>query len=526
MLHWIALLPGRPAPSHEAAGPDQQQPEHVEDTASPAGIPLVLGTLHLGWWALQFTPRVACLDNAVVLEVQASERLFGGATALRERIVNEAQAHGVVAGAHAGTALAAVALARHAATCAPDKALATASTTHPTKSQTRRQRQDAQDEGEDADVSSELAARLNCLPLDALPGVATHATTLARLGCRKLADVRALPRGGLSRRFGAGILQTLDQAYGHSPEALAWLTLPAVFDARLELPGRVESAPALLFAASHLLQQLCAWLAGRQAGVMAFTLRWLHDWHRRDSSREGEWTVRLGSPTRDYARLSRLLAEHLQRIQLSAPVGDISLHADEIEALPLSSHQLFQEHREDQLSASPDALLTPAAQRAQRDALLALLEKLSVRLGPERVLQGQVQADHRLECAQQWHPAAPALSISTRHHPQAPTTHTARTARAVPIADMPQPCWVLPEPMPLALDQALGQHPIYQGKLTLLAGPHRIEAGWWDPGTDHARVTRDYYLASSAHAGLLWIYKRQQAADDTRSPWYLHGFFA
>ncbi len=91
---------------------------------------------------------------------------------------------------------------------------------------------------------------------------------------------------------------------------------------------------------------------------------------------------------------------------------------------------------------------------------------------------------------------------------------------------MPQPCWVLPEPMPLALDRALGQHPIYQGKLTLLAGPHRIEAGWWDPGTEHTRVTRDYYLASSAHAGLLWIYKRQQAADDTRSPWYLHGFFA
>jgi protein ImuB len=495
MLHWIALLPGSPAPGHEAKASDQQGSEHVDDTAQPAAIPLVLSTLHLSWWALQFTPRVASLENAVVLEVKASERLFGGAAALRERIVNEAQAHGVVACAHASTALAAVALARHAATCASGH-------TH---------------------EASELAARLNKLPLDVLPGVATHAPTLARLGCRDLADVRALPRGGLSRRFGAGLLHTLDQAYGHSPEALEWLSLPAVFDARLELSGRVESAPALLFAASHLLQQLCAWLAGRQAGVMAFTLRWLHDWHRRDSSREGEWTVRLGSPTRDYARLSRLLAEHLQRIQLSAPVGDISLHADEIEALPLSNLQLFQEHREDQLSANPDALLTPAAQRAQRDALLALLEKLSVRLGPERVLQARVQADHRLECAQQWRPAVSALSTPSHHHPQA---HAARTARAVTITDMPQPCWVLHEPMPLALDQALGQHPIYQGKLTLLAGPHRIEAGWWDPGTEHTRVTRDYYLASSAHAGLLWIYKRQQAADDTRSPWYLHGFFA
>lgn len=482
MLHWIALLPGHPEPC-----PEPQVPACV--------TPTVLSTLYLGWWALQFTPRVALLEDAVVLEVQASERLFGGARVLRERIVNEARAHGVMACAHAATALAAVALARDGQAKMPD---------------------DAHDEGEvDGLGKLKLAACLDTLPLDVLPGVAMHSPTLARLGCRTLADVRALPRGGLSRRFGAGLLQTLDRAYGRSPEAFDWLVLPPVFDARLELPGRVESAPALLFAASRLLQQLCAWLAGRQAGVTAFTLRWLHDWHRRDSSREGEWTVRLASPTRDYPRLSRLLAEHLQRIQLHAPVGDISLHADAIEALPVSSQQLFQEHREDQLNAGPDALLTPSAQRAQRDALLALLEKLSVRLGPERVLQARIQADHRLECAQQWQAAVQALSDKTR-----------QPAPARPLADTPQPCWVLPEPLPLALDRGMGQHPVYQGRLTLLAGPHRVEAGWWDTNTGHARFTRDYYLASSAHAGLLWVFKSQQATDDAGSPWYLHGFFA
>lgn len=449
-------------------------------------MPLVLDATHLAWWALQFTPRVARLEDAVVLEVHASERLFGGAMMLRERIVNEAQAHGVQSSAHASTALAAIALARQAASQTQDDA--------------------------------HTAARLDKLPLKVLTGVATHESTLSRLGCRTLADVRALPRGGLSRRFGAPLLQTLDQAYGLAPETFEWLTLPAVFDARLELPGRVESAPALLFAASRLLQQLCAWLAGRQAGIMAFTLRWLHAWHKRDEGKGDEWTVRLGSPTRDYTRLSRLLAEHLQRIQLHAPVSDISLHADEIEALPLSSQALFQEFREDQLSAAPDALVTPAAQRAQRDALLALLEKLSVRLGPERVLQAQVQADHRLECAQQWHPAAERLSVTFRQ--------PSRLAQQPPIAETPQPCWLLPEPLPLALDRTWGQHPIYQGQLTLLAGPHRIEAGWWDPDTHHDRITRDYYLASSPQAGLLWIYKRHQSVDDTRSPWYLHGIFA
>lgn len=459
----------------------------------------MLSAQHLAWWALQFTPRVALLEEAVVLEVQASERLFGGASVLRARIVEEAQAHGAMAFAHADTALAAVALARHASATEP-------CTSGPSD--------DPEDEGEIENLAK-LAARLDVLPLDVLPGVAAHGPTLARLGCNTLADVRALPRGGLSRRFGAGLLQTLDQAYGRSPEAFEWVVLPPVFDTRLELPGRVESAPAMLFAASRLLQQLCAWLAGRQAGITAFTLRWLHDWHRRDSSREGEWTVRLASPTRDYPRLSRLLAEHLQRIQLSAPVGDISLHADAMEPLPISSQQLFQEHREDQLSARPDGLLTPAAQRAQRDALLALLEKLSVRLGPERVLQARIYADHRLECAQQWLPAMQALSDKSR-----------QPDRALRVVDMPQPGWVLPEPLPLALDHEMGQHPVYQGRLALLAGPHRVEAGWWDAHTGHARFTRDYYLASSAHAGLLWIFKSQQPTNEAGSPWYLHGFFA
>lgn len=521
MLHWIALLPGHPEPCPEAQASQEahQDEPQVEPQVPSCVTHTVLSALHLGWWALQFTPRVALLEDAVVLEVQASERLFGGAKVLRERIVVEALAHGVMGCAHAATALAAVAMARHvqaSTPCpAPESAMASRGA-HQVSHGGQGPRSDDDNEDEDkVDGLNNLATSLDALPLDALPGVAAHSHTLARLGCRTLADVRALPRGGLSRRFGAGLLQTLDQAYGRSPEAFEWLVLPPVFDARLELPGRVESAPALLFAANRLLQQLCAWLAGRHAGVTAFTLRWLHDWHRRDSSREGEWTVRLASPTRDYPRLSRLLAEHLQRIQLHAPVGDISLHADAIEALPVSNQQLFQEHREDQLNAGPDALLTPSAQRAQRDALLALLEKLSVRLGPERVLQARIQADHRLECAQQWQTAVQALSDKTR-----------QLAPAKLLADAPQPCWVLPEPLPLALDRGMGQHPVYQGRLTLLAGPHRVEAGWWDAHTGHARFTRDYYLASSAHAGLLWVFKGQQAADDAGSPWYLHGFFA
>ena len=40
----------------------------------------------LAWWALQFSPRVCLLEQSVLLELEASRRLFGGAAALLARL--------------------------------------------------------------------------------------------------------------------------------------------------------------------------------------------------------------------------------------------------------------------------------------------------------------------------------------------------------------------------------------------------------------------------------------------------------
>ena len=57
-----------------------------------------------------------------------------------------------------------------------------------------------------------------------------------------------------------------------------------------------------------------------------------------------------------------------------------------------------------------------------------------------------------------------------------------------------------------------------QGALELVAGPERIEAGWWDGD----EVRRDYYVAENAHGETYWIFREHR---DT-SAWYLHGVFA
>jgi protein ImuB len=87
-----------------------------------------------------------------------------------------------------------------------------------------------------------------------------------------------------------------------------------------------------------------------------------------------------------------------------------------------------------------------------------------------------------------------------------------------------QPSFTLAQPLRLAVK---GDQPQYQGLLHLLSGPHRVEGGWWDrvtPGTTSRTVVRDYWVALSAHAGVLWIYQTRLAQD--RSAWFLHGVFA
>lgn len=406
-------------------------------------------------WALQFTPRVTVSEDAVLMEVEASTRLFGGKRALRDRVVAEGAELGVHKVAWASTSLAAHALAR----CNIENGF-----------------------------KRPLQELLDRLPMESLSAVRPHATTLAQTGCRTLGDLRALPRAGLARRFGRELRQAMDQAYGHEPEAHVWEVLPDTFRARLELPFRVEHAPALLQGARRLLVQLCGWLAARHAGTTAFTLHWWHDSMRsRDAGAGGKLTVGTAESTRDIEHLCRLLAEHLAKVQLLAPVGDLELTADEVH-----------DQGEANLSLLPDTV-------QEGEAAHLTLERMAARLGPEAIKRCRVQEDHRQEWMAHWQPAVEPL----------PRKSSAST-------DLPQPTWALRVPLKLAVRN---HRPVYQGELQLLAGPQRIEAGWWDRDEDAGLgrlVVRDYWVAESRHAGLLWLF---QTKLDDNVAWYLHGIF-
>ena len=469
---WVALIlpPRPPAPFED---PATAPPPHPWGICAEAQAGLAV-------WCLQFTPRVALMEDAVVMEVEASLRLFRGLPALKARLSDEAPDLGAVGIGWAPSATAALVLAR----CGV------------------------------LDLGGRLLqAVLDPLPLQTLSAGAEHAEPLSRAGINPLGQLRALPRGGISRRFGAALLTMLDQAYGLRPEAHAWVALPEDFHARVELPSREDHAPALLLGVRPLLMRLCGWLAARHAGATGVTLHWVHDSMRaKDAGEGGCLTVRTAEPIRELEHFCRLMAEHLAKTQLLAPVGELRLEAVGVQALV-----------EDSGSLLPDVVRTG-------ETLYLTLERIAARLGPERVLQPVLANDHRPEWMTRWRTCGDGRTPSRRQG------HRSRHA-AVRAPDVPEPAFLLDPPLRLAVRD---HRPHYQGPLTLLVGPDRVEGGWWDrvPATDqqgqhHRQVTRDYWIAVNENAGVIAVYQQRVTAaknegDDKAAveAWYLHGMYA
>ncbi|MCX5544165.1 DNA polymerase Y family protein [Paraburkholderia sp. CNPSo 3076] len=236
---------------------------------------------------LQFTPNVVIADENVVLaDVTASLRLFGGLRALRRRVRRTVADVGVTSTASiAPTAEATWLIARAG--------------------------------GGVALTQRSLSRVLKRIPLGVLPAARRFAEWFDGLGCATIGDVTRLPRAGLKKRCGTALLDALDRAKGEAPEVHEWLTMPPAFDARVELPDRIEYVEATLFAARRLTLQMTGWLAARQLAVARFVVSLEHE-RGRDAIPPTDVEVALGEPTWHEEHLVRLLKERLSRIELAA----------------------------------------------------------------------------------------------------------------------------------------------------------------------------------------------------------------
>jgi protein ImuB len=441
---------------------------------------------------LQVTPRVARLEEAWGLDVGHTLRLWGGLPGVLKRLHAEVLASDAFrAGpgtvpelAQGSTALAALARWRAG--------------------------QRVPLWGEGAGVPD--APPLQHLPLHTLSAAMPHAAVLARLGLRTWGHLRRLPRDGVARRWGSGVLTALDQALGVRPHPHVWLALPPEFDQTCELPHALDSAPALLPHAQRLLEALLAWLRARQRGVLAVRWQWTHD-TRRDVPATGGFELRTAQATQALDHLLRLTAEHLARQPLVAPV--LALRLSTLAHAPW-------------VAGSADCWQAQPPSDPQPVPWTALLERLSARLGPDALTVWQPHSDHRAEHMQHAGALQEVAEKSIQTSGGGTFCSEKKSGQTWPaVSGSLWPTWLLSPPQPLAVR---GHRPCFQGELQLLAGPQRLELTQWpgagvsvapDVADGEWATVRDYFVARSPRVGLLWVYRVPPGAR-----WFLHGLYA
>lgn len=306
-------------------------------------------------WTGRFTPRIRLAPpDALLLEIGASLRLFGGAQRIEDEILDLLAASGL----QARIASAPTALAAHWFAQAADQA----ASHHPQANSTGWQ------------------SRLDALPIGMLAYgsdcPAEVLELLAGLGIVTLGEARALPAGGLARRQAGMVHAALARARGEVADPGSWFQPPSGFSHELVLPVPATSIEPLLFASRRLLNSLAAWLQSEQAAVDHCRFLLQHDKHH-DTVLE----LVFGAPCRDPARLWLIARERLAATSLPAPVCALRLQSDAPQPFVPSSEDLF------------------GGRESQLEEAGLLLDRLRARLGADAIEQVQASPDHRPEAA-------------------------------------------------------------------------------------------------------------------------------
>lgn len=309
----------------------------------------------------------------------------------------------------------------------------------------------------------DIKRHIGALKVDQLYLQPAQIQTLKKTGFRTAAEVFRLPRKALARRLGPAVGDYLDRLLGHRPDPLPGFRPADSFSSGMDIP-ETGNTQGLMFPLKRLVQELCGVLRARDRGIQMFSVYLQLD-------RQAEHIdITLQQASRSETHLMTLLRERFERLQLTSPVSHIRLQAPRF--LPCVVVQ--------------QGLLADESRRPSAQADSLVIERLQARLGMDAVKGLSCHEDHR-----------PENSWSFRDLSEPPT-----------YTELPRrPVWLLPQPQRCKID-----------KYRILAGPERIESGWWD-GKD---CRRDYFMVRDSDGSTLWAFHEYKPQPG----WYLHGVFA
>lgn len=330
------------------------------------------------------------------------------------------------------------------------------------------------------------------LPVAALRLSADTLLLLRRLGLKTVADLAAIPRLSLARRFARAALEDnpllrLDQAMGRLAEPIAPSDPPAAFRAQARLAEPVLDPAQNL---PGLCATLCRDLAAEAQGARRLRLTvWRVDG-------EVRWIdTGTARATRDPAHIAFLFRDRLERIDPGFGFDLIELSAPHVEPLADAQPDLTGEAR-------------PGTDLAQ------LIDRLETRFGSGCVSRPVRRESHVPERAIGSVPAMAPV-------PPEPDPMPDRPLRIFDPAEEVKVVYAVPEGPPA---QFIWRR--VQSRVARWQGPERIAPEWWSdrPGTR----LRDYYKVEDSDGRRLWLYREGLAGDGRGGVprWFVHGMFA
>lgn len=336
------------------------------------------------------------------------------------------------------------------------------------------------------------AAAMDPLPVAALRIPENVLSTLADLGLRRIGQVRGLPRSSLPSRFGPELIRRLDQALGELAEPIEPIRAPEPIEVRREFEYSTGDRRALEAVLDGLIEQLAGKLSAAGLGVRELEIGLLET-----TKEETCFTVGCLRPSQAVSHLRGLTFTRLEQVIPQAEIIGVRVKAVTTARLESQQTRLFE-----------------TGENSQAGRLFAeLVDRMSNRLGKDRVLRPLLQPDAQPEFAVLWEPATAAQA----------TPPAAQFPWLDGCPALARPLHLHPEPLPIQVTSVVPDGPPIRffGKTGMETvahwwGPERIETGWWRD----RHIRRDYFHVETESGNRLWLFRRVDRGD-----WFLHGEF-
>lgn len=414
----------------------------------------------LGHWCIRYTPVVATdLPDGLLLDVSGCAHLWGGEARYAADIQNRLEGFGYTTRvAIAGTMGTAWALARYG------------------KQPVMRT------------PSGEERMTLFSLPPAALRLENSIVERLQKLGLCTIGHFIHMGRSILRRRFGVGLLDRMDQAFGWKDEPLIPLQPVEPFQERLPCLEPIVTRSGIEIALQQLLNDLCERLVKEGKGLRKAVFKA----YRVDGEVQ---SIEIGThlPSQQATHLFKLFELKIEQIEPALGIELFVLEAPNVQKARSSQEALWH------------------SSTVNDTRLAQLLDQLTGKLGKDIV--------HRYLPDEHYWPERSARQAKELSEQPATAWRD----------DRPRPIRLLRNPEPVEVAAPIPDYPPmhfrHKGQLHTIKkadGPERIEQEWWIQVGEH----RDYYIVEDETGARYWLFRLGHYTGEKPQQWFLHGYFA